>query len=84
VAGRVLFVWVYNNAGKSLFAVSLMHATFNDAWQLFPAGGNMVVPSFYDPRALAYLAIIVATIVTILWRPKTLADYRFAQSSAAT
>ena len=81
VAGRVLFVWVYNNAGKSLFSVSLMHVTFNGVWQLFPSSGDMVVPSFYDPRMLAYLAITVAVVVTSIWGPKTLADYKFARSS---
>ena len=81
VAGRVLFVWVYNNTGKSLFAVSLMHATFNGGWQLFPASRNMVVPSFYDPRFLALVATIVAVMVTFLWGPKTLAQYRYVRSS---
>jgi hypothetical protein len=50
--------------GKSLFAVSVMHASFNGSWQLFPASGNMVVPSFYDPRFLTLVATIVAVIVT--------------------
>ncbi len=33
VASRVLFVWIYNNTGKSLFAVGVFHAMFNGAWR---------------------------------------------------
>lgn len=48
VAARVLVVWLYNNAGKSVFAVALFHATMNVGWQLFPNHG-----SHYDPRISA-------------------------------
>ena len=44
VAFRVVLVWLYNNTGRSVFAVSVCHATFNLAWQLFPNRG-----SHYDP-----------------------------------
>ena len=80
VMTRVLFVWIYNNTGKSLFAVSVIHATFNIGWQLFPPSGGLLVPSFYDPRNLALTAIVLVAIVTFLWGPKTLAQYRFARS----
>jgi membrane protease YdiL (CAAX protease family) len=80
VAGRVLFVWIYNNTGKSLFAMGIIHASLNDSWQLFPISRRLVVPSFYDPRILALAATFVALIVAFLWEPKTLAQYRYARA----
>ena len=65
VATRVLFVWVYNNTGKSLFAVAIMHTLFNSVWQLFPPSQSLAglsVPSFYDPAALALTTIVLAVI----------------------
>jgi len=75
---RILFVWIYNNTGKSLFAVSIMHASFSLGWQFFPPSRGLLVPSFYDPRNLALTVIILAVIVVFLWGPKTLAEYRYA------
>lgn len=80
VVGRVLFVWVYNNTRKSLFAMGLMHASFNVAWQVFPSTGGLVVPSFYDPRFLALVVTFLAVIVTVLWGPKSLARLRYTRS----
>lgn len=76
---RVLFVWIYNNTGKSLFAVSIIHASFNIGWQFFPPSRGLLVPSFYDPRNLALTAIVLAVIVVFLWGPKTLAEYRYSR-----
>lgn len=82
IAGRVLFVWVYNNAGKSLFAMALFHSTFGLFWTLFPATGNLQkATSYYDPRIAAFVAISYVLIVTLLWGSKTLAQYRFARSN---
>jgi len=78
VAGRVLLVWVYNNTGKSMFAMSLFHASFGLYWYLWPI--VKWTPTFYDPRIVAFNAILYVTIVTLLWGPKTLAQYRFARS----
>ncbi len=33
---RILTVWIYNNAGKSVFAVILFHDVGNISWSLFP------------------------------------------------
>ena len=77
---RVLFVWIYNNTGKSIFAVALLHTMFNFVWQVIPPG-NMVLIPLYNPRNLALTTIFLATIVTFLWGSKTLAQYRFAPSS---
>lgn len=81
VAIRVLFVWIYNNAGRSLFAVDLVHPQAVCYYYLWPVSQNMGVPSFYNPGILAVTTIILATIVTLLWGPKTLAQYKFSHNS---
>lgn len=76
VAQRVLIVWLYNNTGKSVFVAAAYHAMMNLTWQLFPVNG-----SFYDPRLTALIVAWVAVVVAFLWKPKTLAEYRYARSS---
>jgi membrane protease YdiL (CAAX protease family) len=83
-ATRVLFVWIYNNTGKSIFAVVVMHTLFNTVWFLFPRNEDWVTlarPVFYNPTYLALITIILAAIVTFLWGSKTLAKFRFTRSS---
>jgi membrane protease YdiL (CAAX protease family) len=78
VAGRVLFVWVYNNSGKSLFSMALFHATFGLFWILLPATGNLQKASpHYDPMICALAALVYMSLVVWLWGPKTLAQFRF-------
>ena len=77
---RVLFVWIYNNTGRSLFAVAITHASFNIGWQFFPPSGGLLVPSFYSPRKLALAAIALTVVVVFLWGPGTLAQYKWARS----
>lgn len=79
VALRVLMAWVYNNAGKSLFAMDLLHPGLFVWWYLWPVtGAGLSMPALYDPRRLALVAIALAATVTYLWGPKTLAQYRYA------
>ena len=73
VASRVLIVWLYNNTGKSVFAVALYHAVSNLSWLLFPNFG-----SHYDPRIAGPIVALAAAIVTVVWGPRTLARYRSA------
>ncbi len=81
IVGRVLFVWIYNNSGKSLFSMALFHSTFGLFWILLPQTGNLQKASpYYDPRISAFIAISYVAIVTLLWGSKTLAQYRFARS----
>jgi len=81
IAGRVLFVWVYNNSGKSLFSMALLHSTFGLFWILFPATDNLQkATSYYDPRIAAFIAISYVVIVTLSWGSKTLTQYKFARS----
>ena len=77
VATRVLFVWIYNNTGKSLFAIALVHPGMGIYWYLWPVSVNLGIPTFYDPRNLALTAIVLAALVTFLWGSGTLAQYRF-------
>jgi uncharacterized protein len=85
IAGRVLFVWVYNNSGKSLFSMALMHSTFGLFWILFPATDNLQkATTYYDPRLAAFIAISYVVIVTFLWGSKTLAQYRFTRSGESS
>ena len=74
-AGRVLTLWVYNNAGKSVFAAALFHATSNASWQLFPNFG-----SHWDPSFVAPIIVFIAAVVTFLWGPKTLSWFRYGSS----
>ena len=83
VATRVLFVWLYNNAGKSLFAVALVHPGIGIYWYLWPVSANLGIPSFYDPRNLALTVIGLAVIVVFLWGSKTLTQFRFAAKAAS-
>jgi CAAX protease family protein len=73
VALRVLIVWLYNNAGKSVFAAALVHTMSNLSWQLFPIHG-----SYYDPRVTGLIVALAAAVVTVVWGPRTLARYRNA------
>lgn len=75
VALRVLMVWLYNNTGKSLFVVILVHTMDNvSVFTLFPNTGD----SHYVPAITAAITILAALIVTYLWGAKTLARFRFA------
>jgi len=76
---RVLIVWLYNNAGKSVFVAILFHDMINVSTFLFPNYG-----SYYDPAITGILIIITATIVTFLWGAKTLARYTFTAPDRAT
>ena len=71
VASRILLVWLYNNTGKSVFAVALCHAMINVSWQLFPNHG-----SHYDPRITGLITAFVAVTVIIIWGPRMLTQYR--------
>lgn len=79
-ASRVLFVWVYANTGRSVFAVIAMHAMFNIGWQFFPPSAGLLVPTFYEPRSLALTTLVIVAAVLFLWGP-SLTRYRYAKSA---
>ncbi len=74
VAARVLMVWLYNNTGKSVFAMAVFHTTINVTWQLFPIHG-----SYFDPRVNGVIMAIAAVVVVTVWGPRTLAGYKMAE-----
>ena len=57
---RLLMVWLFNATGGSVFAVVMVHATNNLAWQLFPIQG-----SWWDPRIIGVIMGIIASIVIL-------------------
>jgi uncharacterized protein len=67
VAARILIVWLYNNTGKSVYAVALFHATLNLTYMLFPIYG-----SHFDMRLGGLVMAFVAAVVTVVWGPRTL------------
>jgi hypothetical protein len=71
---RTLIVWIYNNTGKSVFATILIHAVYNVC--------TLMVTSFYTSLGhliTSIFVIITAVIVTCLWDPETLAQFRFGK-----
>lgn len=55
VSQRLVMVWLYETAGRSLLAVVVFHAMSNLAWQLLPVRG-----SWFDPRLHGLLVAGVA------------------------
>ena len=74
MASRILIVWLYNNTGKSVFAVALFHATLNLTYMLFPVYG-----SHFDMRLGGLVMAFAAALVTAVWGAKTLARYNNAE-----
>ena len=64
----VLFAWVYNNTKRSLWAVLLLHASFNWGHYLFPALGSDVagVTLFGFQAALALIVVWVCGAKTLV------------------
>jgi membrane protease YdiL (CAAX protease family) len=80
VSFRILVVWIYNNTGKSVFAVIVFHAVTNTGRSIFP--GTRAAFELGD-GAIGYgLIAITAVIVVYLWGPKTLARFRYARRAA--
>jgi uncharacterized protein len=64
LAKRVIMVWLYNNAGHSVFAVALFHAMGNLC--------ELGAPAAYDPRISGLALAAIALAVTIFSRSRTL------------
>lgn len=63
VAARLVMVWFYNHAGRSVFGAVLFHALSNLSWQVYPVRG-----SFFDPRIFALVTLGAAVILIRPWR----------------
>ena len=81
VTMRVLFVWIYNNSGRSLFSMALCHWTFGLFWSLWPQANLQKAVPFYRPQIAATAAVVYVLVVVYLWGPKTLARFRFARTA---
>lgn len=66
VALRVLIVWTYNAANRSVLAASLVHTADNVSWSLFPNYG-----SHLDPLVTSVAAWLVALAIIFRWKPGT-------------
>lgn len=77
VVARVLIVWLYTNAGRSVLATVLFHDMINVSVFSFPNYG-----SHYNPAVTTAVTLAVAIVVTLLWGPTTLARYRYGPRSA--
>ena len=65
VATRVLMVWLYDNAGKSVFSIALFHAMANLSTKtLFPGG------SYEAERVMSVLLAGTALAVALTLRPR--------------
>ncbi len=74
VVARILYVWLYNSTGKSVFATILFHAMHNVSTVLLPSYGW-----HYDPFVAFIILAVAAALITFLWGPKTLAPDRYAR-----
>lgn len=70
IAFRVIYVWLYNNVGSSLFAIILFHAVANTGRSAFP-GGRAAYEM--DDGAIGYAIIIcLAFGLVLVYGPKKL------------
>lgn len=76
VAVRVLIIWIYNNTGKSLFAVILFHTFLNVGRVLFPKDQNHNPLVDYPDVHYSIIAFI-AVMIIFLWGSKTLSKFRY-------
>lgn len=83
VAARVLFVWIYQNSGRSLFSMALCHWSFGLFWSFWPQDNLQKAVPFYDPRITAAGAACAVLLVVYLWGGKTLEHFRFARPAQA-
>ncbi len=73
---RVLMVWIYNNAGKSVLSAILVHDLVNvSVYSLFPEVG------YFVPTITAAITAVAVVVVIFLWGPRTLARYRFGKAA---
>jgi membrane protease YdiL (CAAX protease family) len=77
VAARVLIVWLYFNAGRSVFAAIVFHTMLNVSEFSFPNNG-----SHFDPFYAAVILGIAAATVTLLSGAQSLARPKRASREA--
>ncbi len=73
---RIIMVWLFNNTGKSVFAMVLFHTMINISPYLIPTYG-----AHYNPFIFAVLLLLIVIIIIWLWDTQTLTRYRQAQNN---
>lgn len=76
VSFRILTVWIYNNAGHSVFATILFHTVINTGRSVFP--GSRATFELANGVVGYTIILIAAIIVALLLDKKTLTRFRFA------
>lgn len=71
VAMRFLIVWLFNNTGKSVFITILFHTVYNVTLGVLPI--NLVISSFS--------LLIAAILVTFMWGPESMAEFRWKKAN---
>ncbi len=77
IALRVIIVWLFENAGQSVFIAVLFHMTINMPWGVFTT-----FEAYFDPFVLLVILTLIAFLVVGLWGPSTLARFRYAKGHA--
>ena len=75
VGARVLLAWIFNNTGKSVFATIVFHAADNAALVTMP---EIQAISPWGAVVHCGFVLVAALVVTLLWGPRTLARFKFA------
>ncbi|MDH3814553.1 MAG: CPBP family intramembrane metalloprotease [Acidobacteriota bacterium] len=75
VGARVLLAWIFNNTGKSVFATIVFHAADNAALVTMP---EIQAISPWGAVVHCGFVLVAASVVTLLWGPRTLGRFRFA------
>lgn len=68
---RIITVWLFLNAGRSVFVAACFHAMGNVAQFLFPRYG-----SHYDPFVTFVILSAIAIVILIIWQPGRLERLR--------
>ena len=76
VGTRVLAAWIFNNTGRSVFAVILFHAADNAALVTLP---EIQAISPWAAVVHSGFVLAAAAVVTLLWGPATLARFKFRE-----
>ncbi len=71
---RIIMVWIFNNAGKAVFAMVLFHTMINISPYLIPNYG-----AHYDPFIFCMLLMVVVILIFLCWDAKTLTRYRYTR-----
>ena len=66
----IIIVWLFVNAGQSLFIAVLFHMTSNAVWGLFPD-----FDPYYDPRIMCLILLAPVMAIVCLWGPTMLGRF---------